>query len=115
MLRFSKFSGGSIEDMITRAQHIVGGIALETRVVMSIQITSNAFGSEQPIPSKYTGDGKDVSPALSWDGVPEGTRELALITDDPDAPRPEPFVHWVIYQIPADAAGLPEGISHGSK
>lgn len=77
---------------------------------MSIRVTSKAFGSGQPIPPKYTADGADVSPPLSWDGAPKGTKEIALIVDDPDAPRAEPFVHWVIYKIPADAPGLPEGI-----
>jgi Raf kinase inhibitor-like YbhB/YbcL family protein len=77
---------------------------------MSIQVTSDAFGPAEPIPRKYTEDGQDVSPPLKWSNVPARAKELALIMDDPDAPRPEPFVHWVIYKIPAGAAGLPEGI-----
>jgi Raf kinase inhibitor-like YbhB/YbcL family protein len=78
---------------------------------MSIRITSTAFESGQPIPRKYTGEGQDVSPALSWQGVPAGTKELALIVDDPDAPTPQPFVHWVIYKIPPTMSGLPEGVA----
>ena len=73
-------------------------------------ITSLAFTAGQPIPKAFTGEGRDVSPALVWENVPAGTVELALICDDPDAPRPEPWVHWVIYKIPADAGGLPEGV-----
>lgn len=76
---------------------------------MSILVESPAFASGGPIARKYTGDGEDVSPPLTWTGVPEGTRELALIVDDPDAPRPEPWVHWVVYKIPADRGGLAEG------
>lgn len=77
---------------------------------MSISVHSSAFASGDPIPPKYTGDGADLSPPLSWDGLPEGTRELALICDDPDAPTPEPWVHWVIYQLSPDLTSLPEGL-----
>jgi len=77
---------------------------------MAIQITSTAFGDEERIPVKYTGEGDDVSPPLAWSGLPEGTKELALICDDPDAPTDEPWVHWVIYKIPANATGLPENV-----
>lgn len=77
---------------------------------MAIQITSSALVQEHAIPKKYTGEGTDVSPPLSWSDLPEGTRELALICDDPDAPTSEPWVHWVIYKIPATVQGLPEGV-----
>jgi Raf kinase inhibitor-like YbhB/YbcL family protein len=114
-MRFSIFSDGSIEHIIQNERSRLRVSRLRPKGVMSIQVTSKAFESGQPIPPKYTADGENLSPALRWDGAPEGTRELALIVDDPDAPRPEPFVHWVIYKIPADAAGLPEGIPHGLK
>lgn len=78
---------------------------------MTITVTSNAFDDEQPIPKKYTGDGEDRSPPLSWSGVPEGTKQLSLICDDPDAPRAEPWVHWVLYRLPADLTSLPEAVS----
>jgi Raf kinase inhibitor-like YbhB/YbcL family protein len=77
---------------------------------MTITISSSAFKAGQPIPKQYTGEGEDRSPELSWTGVTDGTKELALICDDPDAPTPEPWVHWVIYKIPADTKSLPEGI-----
>ena len=77
---------------------------------MKLSIESAAFAEGQPIPRKHTGDGEDVSPALSWSGVPAGAKELALICDDPDAPRGT-WVHWVLAKIPADATGLPEGAS----
>ena len=78
---------------------------------MTIIVTSSAFDDKQPIPKKYTVDGEDRSPPLSWSGVPEGTKQLALICDDPDAPRAEPWVHWVIYRLPGDLKSLPEAVS----
>ncbi len=78
---------------------------------MTIQVTSTAFAQGRPIPARFTEDGEDLSPPLAFSGLPQGTRELALICDDPDAPRREPWVHWVIYKIPADCKGLPEGVS----
>jgi len=78
---------------------------------MDLTITSTAFTDGQPIPAKHTGDGEDVSPPLAWTGTPAGTKELALIVDDPDAPMPTPWVHWVLWKIPADAAALPEGFT----
>lgn len=75
---------------------------------MTIKITSPAFEEGQRIPKKYTGEGIDVSPPLQWLGVPEETKELVLICDDPDAPTPEPWVHWVLYKIPANVTRLKE-------
>lgn len=77
---------------------------------MSIQLISPAFGDGEPIPKKYTGDGEDLSPPLNWSDLPEGTKQLALICDDPDAPTEQPWVHWVLYHIPPDVTSLPEGI-----
>ena len=77
---------------------------------MTITIETPAFANNSTIPVRYTGDGQDISPALAWSGVPDGTAELALIVDDPDAPTPEPWVHWVIYKIPAGVTGLPENV-----
>ncbi len=76
---------------------------------MAIQVSSPAFEAGGAIPQKYTGEGEDTSPPLEWSGLPEGTREIALICDDPDAPTPKPFVHWVLYKIPADTTSLAEG------
>jgi Raf kinase inhibitor-like YbhB/YbcL family protein len=63
----------------------------------------------EPIDSRYTCDGDDVSPALAWQGTPDGTQELALVVDDPDAPGGT-FLHWLAWAIPADATSLPEGV-----
>ena len=81
---------------------------------MAIEVSSPAFDQGGVIPTKHTGEGLDVSPALNWSGLPEGTREIGLSCDDPDAPRPEPWVHWVLYKIPADRTGLPEGTTEGA-
>ena len=72
---------------------------------MALVITSSAFSEGQGIPERYTCDGPDVSPDLAWSGVPEGAASLALICDDPDAPMGT-WVHWVLFNIPADADGL---------
>ena len=81
---------------------------------MSLTITSTAFTPDGAIPSLYTCEGKDISPPLAWSGAPAGTLSLALIVDDPDAPDPAApkmtWVHWVLYNIPAAANGLPEAI-----
>jgi hypothetical protein len=77
---------------------------------MRFSIQSSAFLANADIPKKYTGDGPDVSPALVWTGEPEDTREFVLIMDDPDAPSAQPWVHWVIYKIPAHITNLLEGI-----
>ena len=82
---------------------------------MDFKLTSGAFQNGKPIPEQYTGDGNDISPPLMWEGVPEDAQELALICDDPDAPTTEPWVHWVMYKIPRDATGLPEGVPRSER
>lgn len=76
---------------------------------MGITVTSTAFGAGTAIPVKYTGQGGDISPSLTWRDVPEGVASFALICDDPDAPRGT-WIHWTLWNIPAAATGLPEGI-----
>jgi Raf kinase inhibitor-like YbhB/YbcL family protein len=82
---------------------------------MTIKVTSPAFADDQRIPDQYTSEGEDVSPPIEWTDLPGGTKELALICDDPDAPTDEPWVHWVIYKIPANATGLPQAIPRQSR
>ena len=65
---------------------------------MSLTLTTTAFPQGGPIPEKYSRDGENISPPLSWSGVPERTKSLALIVDDPDAPKGT-FVHWLLYDI----------------
>ena len=76
---------------------------------MSFPISSGSFANGGNIPKKFTCDGADVSPELSWTQPPAGTQSFALIADDPDAPI-ETFVHWVIYDLPPTTSALPEGI-----
>ena len=76
---------------------------------MDIRLTSMVFQEGGTIPQKYTCDGEDISPPLKWDSAPEGTKAFALISDDPDAPMGT-WVHWVIFNIPADANELHEHI-----
>ena len=80
---------------------------------MAFVLESPAFAHQGAIPKKHTGEGPDVSPPLAWGGTPPETKELALICDDPDAPTPKPWVHWVLYKLPASVISLAEG-SHGS-
>jgi Raf kinase inhibitor-like YbhB/YbcL family protein len=82
----------------------------EGGATVKLSITSTAFDNGQPIPRKLSGEGQDISPPLAWDAPPAGTQELALICDDPKAPTPQPWVHWVIYAIPADVRSLPAAI-----
>jgi Raf kinase inhibitor-like YbhB/YbcL family protein len=77
---------------------------------MAIVLRSTAFTEGSPIPRRHSGDYEDLSPALSWSGVPAAACELAVIVDDPDAPSSEPWVHWVIYKLAATSDGLPEGV-----
>jgi Raf kinase inhibitor-like YbhB/YbcL family protein len=78
--------------------------------VASFALESAAFAPGKAVPRKFTCDGADVSPALSWTNVPAHTASFALICDDPDAPMGT-WVHWVIYGIPGGATGLPEGVA----
>jgi len=79
---------------------------------MTLTITSTAFADHGEIPARYTCEGDDCSPPLTWSGIPAGTRSLALIIDDPDAPDPAAprmtWVHWLLYNLPPQTAGLPE-------
>ena len=80
---------------------------------MALTLTSSAFTQQGDIPTKYTCEGEDIAPALAWSGVPANAKSLALIVDDPDAPDPNApkmtWVHWVLFNVPTSASGLPEG------
>ena len=89
------------------------GFALST-----MQVSSSAFGQGEAIPAKHTGEGADISPALSWSNPPEGTKSYAVICHDPDAPLVQNgaygYVHWLLYNLPADVTSLKEGTSVGT-
>ncbi len=78
-----------------------------------MDLNSTAFEANSEMPRKYTCEGDDLAPPLSWSGVPQGTQSLAMIVDDPDAPDPAApkmtWVHWVLYDMPPGATALPEG------
>ncbi len=76
-----------------------------------LSIVSDAFDEGAPIPTKYTCDGEDISPALTWSDPPDSTRSWALIVDDPDAPS-KTWVHWLVYNLPADTRELPAAMPH---
>jgi phosphatidylethanolamine-binding protein (PEBP) family uncharacterized protein len=84
---------------------------------MALTLTSPAFAPGGEIPASFTCEGSDVSPALEWKGVPAAARSLVLIVEDPDAPDPKApkmtYVHWVLYDMPPSAHGLPEGVREG--
>ena len=80
---------------------------------MTLSLTSPAFAANGPIPAVHTCDGRDLSPPLAWSGVPPAAKSLALVVDDPDAPRGT-WVHWVVYNLPPSAAGLAEGAGSGA-
>lgn len=81
---------------------------------MAIKLESSAFKEGEMIPSKYTCDGKNISPPLQWSGVPENAKSIAFIVDDPDAPMGV-WVHWIIYNIPPTINHLEENISYDKK
>ena len=82
-----------------------GGI----KKMKKLAVMSAAFEDGGTIPQKYTCEGADISPAISWNNIPEGTRTLALICDDPDAPMGT-WVHWIVFNIPASVSGFPEAV-----
>src|SRR4051794_33559087 len=97
------------------AWHGVGGEARAQQAPAVISVTSPTLGAGQPVPRQHTPDGRNDSPALAWSGVPAGTRELMVFCEDPDAGNPPPFVHWVVYNIPPAAGGLPAALPIGAE
>lgn len=93
----------------------LGAPSMAEEVKSMMMLTSQAFSPGHAIPKKYTCEGSDLSPPLSWSGAPPGTRSFALIVDDPDAPDPAApkmtWVHWVLHNIPPQTSSLAEGAS----
>ncbi len=93
---------------------LAGGVAYAAERNTTMELTSSAFAPNTDIPSLYTCEGRDQSPPLAWTGVPAGTKSLALIVDDPDAPDPAApkmtWVHWVLYNLPSATTGLAAGV-----
>lgn len=84
-------------------------------MTMDLKLTSTAFTNGGEIPARYTCDSDDISPPLAWEGLPDDTKSVALIVDDPDAPDPAApemiWVHWVLYNIPSSTTVLPQAVS----
>ena len=94
---------------------ILINVTLHAEENMSLSLQSGGFDHGASIPPKYTCQGDDISPPLTWNGVPETARSLVLIVDDPDAPDPKApkmtWVHWVLYNIPPNTSSLPENMA----
>jgi Raf kinase inhibitor-like YbhB/YbcL family protein len=92
-------------------------VTLAASTAMALTLTSSAFRPSGKIPSKYTCEGEDISPPLAIAGVPPGTKSLAFILDDPDAPDPKApklvWVHWVVFDLPSNTVSLPENAGAG--
>jgi Raf kinase inhibitor-like YbhB/YbcL family protein len=97
---------------------ILPRLAAPEEAATMLTLTSPAFAAGQNIPKRYTCEGDDRSPPLTWSGAPSGTKSFALIVDDPDAPDPQAprmtWVHWVLYDVPAATTSLAEGASSGA-
>lgn len=78
-----------------------------TKPVLTLEVSTTAFGHGERIPELHIRDGKNRSPMINWKSFPENTRSFVVLCEDPDAPREEPFVHWVLYGVPAWTQGLP--------
>jgi hypothetical protein len=89
--------------------------SIEREGARTMKLTSSAFEDQSPIAKKYTCQGDDVSPPLSWSGAPENTKSFAFVLDDPDAPDPAApktvWVHWVLYNLPQGTQALSEGVA----
>ncbi len=97
------------------APYAAGGLeAMKGGGTVKIIVTSAAFQEGGMIPKKYTCDGADISPPLAWSTAPEAAKSIALICDDPDAPMGT-WVHWVVYDLPRQSTGLPEGVRVSEK
>lgn len=84
-------------------------LIIQNKGGLDMEIKSNSFKNGERIPKKYTCEGEDISPELHWGGVPQDTKSLVIIVNDPDAPVGT-FNHWVIYDIPVSISSLPEGL-----
>ena len=76
----------------------------------TIRVDSQTMRAGEPMPREYTPDGRNLSPPIAWSGLPDGTREIAVVCADFGAGNPPPWVHWIIYGIPATTGGLPAGL-----
>lgn len=83
----------------------------ELMAATTILVKSSEFSERQEIPARYSKDGQNISPPLSWSHLPAQTKSIAILVEDPDAPLPKPFVHWIAFNIGPEVTGLAEGIT----
>ena len=96
---------------VVLAAQVVSRVPLEAQQPpQTITVTSSTLKEGQPVPRQHTPDGRNDSPAISWSGVPSAAKSLMVFCEDPDVGNPPPFVHWVVYNIPPSAKGLPEAL-----
>lgn len=115
---------GVMDGVVARVGHMLRPIhagddklarhRLHPATAPSLEVTSPAFLQGSPIPRPYTKDGADMSPPLVIGNVPPSAQELVLICEDPDAPAPKPFLHWLAYGLSPQTAQLPEGVAKTS-
>lgn len=86
--------------------------AVESRAADTIDVSSPAFASDGSIPDTYSDYGEGRSPELSWGDVPSGTKTIAIVAEDPDAPRTVPYTHWLLYNLPATARSVSAAVPH---
>ena len=112
VVQFVRFALFALLVVLLIDKQVIAGTAKKNpgagRMAMKLEISSPMFNNGQTIPKQYTADGKNISPPLKWSQPPSGTKSLALICDDPDAPAGT-WVHWVVYGIPANITELVEG------
>src|SRR5438876_1017616 len=89
-------------------------VNMSSAVAVTVMLTSKAFSEGSPIPRQYTCEGEETAPPLEWSGLPAGTKSLALIVDDPDAPDPKApkrtWVHWIVFNLPGKPGELAQGV-----
>ena len=103
-------SGVWLAGLVLFAFAFADSVLLAQGAAASISVSSPTLKEGQPVPRQHTPDGRNDSPALSWSGVPASARSLMVFCEDPGVGNPPPFVHWVVYNIPATANGLPEAL-----
>jgi Raf kinase inhibitor-like YbhB/YbcL family protein len=107
--RGSKMNRGLLIVLISLIAAGCGSGTSEPQSKSSMQLQSQSFAANQAIPDRFSAYGQNISPQLTWTTPPAGTQSLVLLVEDPDAPRPQPFVHWLLYNIPVSANGIEEG------
>ncbi len=107
-------TGTRVITILALASHRTEAMPVQGKEVPMFQLKSSSFQTESNIPPRFTCEGADISPELTWSGAPAGTKTFALIVHDPDAPRSGGFTHWVVFNIPAGVNHLAENASkHG--